>query len=258
MLVTFKTRLDDSQIQIPKVNPDIKSKLTRNNNNCLEIDRLFLCVEKQLEVISILQEFGLYCPDTVVKSDLQGTLSKIFFFENLCLEVIWVNSRHPQSQLSKAINFSGRANWKQSKLSPFGIGLSKKQQNNKLDIDPNLIDDLVIDHQIYYFEQNQKNFLEPFVFLLPNRIKYSSIFNHNVAQFEKYTKHPLMVKKITDIKITAQTGKRRDSRIITTLKNNELLDISRGFEPLLEITFDYGIKREILDARPTVPLVIKY
>lgn len=259
MLATSKIKSDDSKIYIPQVNNSIQSKLIRNKNFCLEIDRLFLCVEKKLEVISILQEFGLYCPNTIVQSDFQGTLSKIFFFENIYLEIIWLENGQSQSQLSTDINFSGRADWKRNKLSPFGIGLSRKQQNNqKLNLDSNLIDDLVIYDDIYYSEQNQKNALEPFIFILPDRLKYSNIFNPSVTEYNKYTDHPLGVKQITDIKIILQKGKRRDSRIITSLKNNNLLDISRGFEPLLELTFDRGVKGQVLDARPTIPILLRY
>ena len=149
-----------------KIEKNIQLNLPKKNNFCLELDRLFFCVENGNKTVKILQDIGLTCPSTIVKSNSQGTLSKIFFFQNFYLAIVWLedHSNYTVNNLQTGINFSARTNWKQTKASPFGIGLSRRHKNYRNSIDRELIKNLIVDNNIYYSEQNQKNILEPFVF----------------------------------------------------------------------------------------------
>ena len=66
------------------------------------------------------------------------------------------------------------------------------------------------------------------------------------------------MQKLTNIKVTVQKGKRRDSDMINLLKKYDVLTVDRNIEPLLELTFDRGIKEEIIDLRPLLPIIIQY
>lgn len=157
------------------------------------------------------------------------------------------------------INFAARANWQETRTSPFGIGLSRNHQHDNLaKLDRQVVKDLINDNYHYYSEQNQKNITEPFIFMLPERLKYSNILDRRVPQNLKYINHPSQVKRITDISIKVQSGKRRDSEIISWLKNNKVLNIAPASEPLLEITFDRGSQEKVFDARPILPVLFKY
>ena len=240
---------------------NIQLKLNKKKRFSSEIDRLFFCVKDGIKVASLLQEVGLYSPDTAVRSTSEGTLSKIFFFQNIYLAILWTEDS--QNSISEepptGINFSARANWQQTKASPFGIGLSRRQKkDNKLNFDLDLINSLIVDKNIYYFEQNQKNIIEPFVFFLPDRLAFRKILSLDSARTRKFIDHPLGVKKITKIKITVQKGKRRDSDAINFLKRHDYMLIERGDEPSLELIFDQEIKGKVIDIRPMLPIILKY
>ena len=261
MTLTYKERVDLDRLKHSKIDKNVQTSAIQRNKFCLEIDRLFFCVQEGREIVSILQELGFYCPNTIVKSDSQGTLSKIFFFHNIYLAIVWIkdNCNYNLDNLQTGVNFSSRANWRQTKASPFGIGLSRKQRkNSNLYWEQDLIKNLVVDNNIYYSEQNQKNLLEPFVFLLPDQLSFRRILNLNPTQTKKFINHPLGVQKITDIKITAQKGKRRDSDRINLLNKYDLVTIDRAIQPLLELTFDKGIRGKVIDIRPILPIIIKY
>lgn len=261
MVLVCEKKISLDKLEKLKVARNIQSNLIGKNDFCLEMDRLFFCVKDGLEVVSILQDIGLNCPSTIVKSNSQGTLSKIFFFQNIYLAIVWPgdNSSQVLEQLQTGIDFSARANWQQTNASPFGIGLSRRQSNNSnLNINRDLIQDLVIDNNIYYSEQNQKNILEPFVFLLPDHLSFRNISTLDFKQIKKFINHPLGIQKVTNVKVAVQKGKRRDSDIINTLKRYNVLTVDRDTEPLLELTFDRGIKEKVIDIRPLLPIIIKY
>ncbi|MEM9274641.1 MAG: hypothetical protein AAGA80_17010 [Cyanobacteria bacterium P01_F01_bin.143] len=260
MAVAYRTKSGINQIQNFFRNNRTKSNLLGNSNFFLDIDRLFLCVANGLEAISILQEFGLCFSNTVIKSSSQNTSSQVCFFKNIYLEILW--PENIQQQIDTEINFSARANWQYTKASPFGIGLRIKrpylQSDNEL-IKQYFIRDLIIDEYLYYFRANQNNILEPFIFILPDYLEYNQMLAQNISSQNRYTSHPLGVKNVTDITIQFQDGRRRCSKIIDVLNNdNNIFDIVRASEPLLELTFDHGRQNKQLDARPTLPLIIKY
>ena len=185
-----------------------------------------------MKAVSILHKLGFHSPNTIVKSNSQGTLSKIFFFDNIYLAIVWIN-RYPtfySDRLPTKINFPARANWQQTQASPFGIGLSRKPRKNII-LNRNLVESLVIDNNIYYFARNQKNILEPLIFLLPDSLSFKQLLNLNPAQTKKFTNHPLGVRKITDIKIVAQKGKRRNSEALDLVTQNDIVKIDRNNIP---------------------------
>ena len=231
--------------------------MSKESNFLLTIDRLFICTKYGLKAASVLQEFGLFCPQTVIRSNSQDTLSKLFFFENTFLALVWVENDCGYSDT--IINFAARANWQETRTSPFGIGFSRNHQHyNLAKLDRQVVKNLIIDNYLCYSAQNQKNITEPFIFMLPERLKYSNILDRRVLQHLKYINHPTQVKRVTGINIKVQEGRRRDSEIISWLKNNRVLNIASASEPLLEITFDRGSQEKLFDARPILPVLFKY
>lgn len=237
-------------------NISITEELSSRINLSLGIDRLFICVKHGEQAVSILRRLGLYCPNTIVRSKSQGTLSQIFFFENMYVAIIWLENESLQK--NTPVNFAARVNWQKTHTSPFGIGLSKKQDIYKLDSEEYPVDDLAISNYIAYSQQNQKNTSEPIIFMIPDRLKYCNILNQELPQNKRYVNHPLGVKKITDLKILLQSGKRRQSRIVNWIEDSKLLKLERSSEALMELTFDRAIKGKVFDARPTLPVIFRY
>ena len=154
--------------------------MSSKSNLFLGIDRLFICVKQGDKAVSILRQFGLHCPDTIVKSESQGTLSQIFFFANMYVAIIWLEDESQQKNTS--INFAARVNWLETRTSPFGIGLSKQQDIYELNKEEYPTDDLIISNYVAYSQQNQKNTSEPLIFMLRDRLKYCNILNQKLSQ----------------------------------------------------------------------------
>ncbi len=237
-------------------NTSIKANLSSKSNLSFGIDRFFICVKQGDKAISTLRQLGLYCPDTIIRSESQGTLSQIFFFANMYMAIIWLENESQQKNTS--INFAARVNWQETRTSPFGIGLSKQEEIYELSEKEYFTDDLIISKYVAYSQQNQKNTSEPLIFMRPDLLKYCNIQNQNLSQNQRYIDHPLGVKNITDLKISVQESKRRNSKIINWIKYSRLLEVERNSQALMELTFDRGIQGKIFDARPTLPLIIRY
>ncbi|MEM8829560.1 MAG: hypothetical protein AAGE96_09425 [Cyanobacteria bacterium P01_G01_bin.19] len=257
MITTYKSSLKiDCNETTFQQNNKIRENLIQKNNSSFEIDRIFVCVQDGDRAIAILKQFGLYFPDTVIVSESEGTRSQICFLDNRYLAIVWLKDERSRS--SSAINFPARVNWQDSRASPFGVGLSRIRDTLPLSWDDYPVENLTVDRYIAYSKQNQRNIIEPSVFFLPDRLKYSKILNRELPKGKRYRQHPLGVKNITDIKISVQAGKRRNSEIINWLDRERLLDIDRADAPLMELTFDKWIQGKIFDARPTLPIVFHY
>ena len=58
------------------------------NETLLQIDHIFVCLETAPDK-QFLKEKGLICSDNVTYHRQQGTASRIIFFENTYIELIW-------------------------------------------------------------------------------------------------------------------------------------------------------------------------
>ena len=117
----------------PKKNILTQSKLVSANQSLLEVDRLLIYTNQGASTISILQEFGLFSSDQIIKNQEQGTASAIFLFENMYLEIVWIDDLNSAVQSSKktGINLINRVCWQETGASPFAIGLRSKANTKK-------------------------------------------------------------------------------------------------------------------------------
>lgn len=76
-------------------------------------------------------------------------------------------------------------------------------------------------------------------------------FRANIADLP----HPLGVKHLTGVTIAVQADSL--SPIARQLEENGLVKFETGAEPLLTLTFDDGAQGKTVEARPTLPLVLK-
>jgi hypothetical protein len=67
----------------------------------------------------------------------------------------------------------------------------------------------------------------------------------------------LGVRTLTGVKITLNSDKEL-TNAVALLDRNSIVAIERGTTPLLELTFDGGTKGKILNARPMLPILLRY
>lgn len=231
------------------------------DNFLLEVDHLFIYATEGVPEVSILQEFGLHCSNQVVRRVGQGTASTIFLFENAYLELIWVEDEDAALQyaVQTGIDIPTRARWRQTGASPFGVGLRYKpgMGNPRLRSRKRWAEWMRSDTSVNFSAENLASVEEPICFAIPDAIALTTWLDCSCETHRQLLSHPLGVKKLTDVKIAINTQKVLTDAV-SLLSDNGVVAIERGTSPLLELIFDDGSSGEVLDARPMLPILLRY
>lgn len=227
----------------------------------LELDHFFVWVTKGAPEAEALQQAGLQLqPDTHPHTG-QGTASKIFIFENVYLELIWIEDEQAATKNAarSGIDMLRRSRWKQTGASPFGVGLHRKSGESgelPFPVRPYWAEWMKPDTTIE-FAQNVSNATEPMYFVLPPYISVGSPeVQARLKETVKTSPHQLAVSRLTDLKIVT-TG----SRLTSTsemLTRGGVVKVERGSAPLAQLTFDGGRQGKSIDLRPRLPVLLKY
>ena len=227
----------------------------------LELDHVFVWVTKGAPEAQALQQAGLHLQPDAHPHTGQGTASKIFIFENVYLELIWIEDEQvaTKNAARSGIDMLRRARWKQTGASPFGVGLHRKSgESGELPFPVRLYwaewmkPDTTIE-----FAQTVSTATEPMYFVLPDYISVGSpAVQARLKETVKTTPHQLGVSRLTDLKIIT-TG----SRLTSTserLTQGGVVKVERGSAPLAQLTFDGGQQGKSVDLRPRLPIILKY
>ncbi|GAA6624138.1 VOC family protein [Scytonema sp. NUACC26] len=231
------------------------------NSFILEVDHIFVCTTKYVAEALVLQELGLHCSSCLVRRVEQGTASRIIFFENTYLELIWVEDERAFERHfgCNGIHTLARFDWQRTGASPFGFGLRSKFRTAKspLSFRQRRIENTRSDLSVRFATPNVVSLEEPICFVIPNSIALTTWFNASLPEHQQLISHPLGVNKLTGVKVTVSSD-RSLSRAISLLCLHGIVTIEKGTSPLLELTFDSEIRGKILDARPILPILLKY
>jgi hypothetical protein len=183
----------------------------------------------------------------------QGTTNRRFFFSNAMLEFLWVENRDEiQSSLTSPTHLYERSRYRKTGFSPFGIGTYGQAEEGappfpgwsyKPSYLPPELEILVADNGMMPEE--------PMLF-------YGSFFRaHSASPGREPMDHPNGIKRLSRLEIQL-AGKDRRSPALERFRKIDLLDFKDGPEPLATIEFDEAGQKQVLDLRPSVPLLLKY
>lgn len=228
------------------------------DNFLLEVDHIFVHI-KGAASASILQELGLNCSNHLVRRVEQGTASKIIFFENAYLELIWIEDERAAKKqaVRTGINTLARVHWQHTGASPFGIGLRGKADTVELIPQPYWAEWMRSDMFISFAADNLASVEEPICFVIPDFIALTTWLDRCCEAHQQLISHPLGVRKLTGVKVIISTNKQL-TNAVSLLCLHGVVAIERGTPLLLELTFDGGTRGKILDAQPVLPIVLKY
>lgn len=248
--------------ELEDVSPPAQLPLASKEDSLLAVDRLFICASQKEISVSILQEFGLHCSHQVVKHLGREIASTILFFENAYVELIWVDEEKIAEQQTKQLGIAPltRAHWQRTGASPFGIGLRcqpiptlfRRRRANKCRMDC-----IPKEMPVRLAAENLAILAEPLCFLVPEALAFTNWLDRSLETHQRLISHPLGIKKLTGVKITVDSNNEL-THAVSLLQNNGIATIERGRSPLLELTFDGGIAQNFFDARPTLPICLKY
>ncbi|BAY81645.1 hypothetical protein NIES267_11220 [Calothrix parasitica NIES-267] len=229
------------------------------NETLLQIDHIFVCLETAPDK-QFLQEKGLICSENVTLHPQQGTASRIIFFENTYIELIWVEDEMMAEiyAMRSGIDFTARAYSPEKTASPFGIALHQKPNIVHPEFTSSHLNHKASEQFINFAASNLAAQKEPLCFMIPESISLSTIFNPQLETHRKLINHPLGIRKVTNTRI-GMWKPGFFTNPISMLERDGILEIEQNSFPLLDLTFDYGVQRESIDLQSIgIPVVLRY
>ncbi len=225
----------------------------------LDLDHLYICVAEGAPEASVLENAGLRLAGDTAHHIGQGTASVFFVFENMYLELSWVEDSvelaGADQELAEKFNNAAEGG------SPFGLGLRRSEP---------ITDSLPFQARSYYQEwmregssieiaqTNHSN--EPEVFVVPTYMGHDSLLAMATAarpELLEDLKHPAGIEKLTKIRISGPNLP-GDSQTLAVLSERGIVTFGESTKQVAELTFDQGRHGKTIDARPDLPLVIHY
>ncbi|PSF37360.1 hypothetical protein C7H19_10535 [Aphanothece hegewaldii CCALA 016] len=237
--------------------------MVNTDHALLEVDHLQIYTGRRLSDVFVLQELGLNNPPQTVRRESQGTVSTIFFFENAYLELISIEDEIAFRQYSAQtkMNLLERSQWQQTGASPFGIGLRAKI-NYRFHLSTSIDSTFKTEWgdsetKINFSAENLEAIQEPICFTIPHQIALTNWLDNKNEYHQELMTHPLGIKKLTGVKIKVNTHLAL-TNAVSLLEDQGIIAIERGKSPLLELTFDENAQNQVVDARPWLPILLRY
>jgi len=225
-----------------------------------ELDHVWVVVSPGGPERAALERAGLHVVPAVNRHDGQGTASVTVEFENGFLELMWVDDtvRVAPGREGAVYKFRQKSSWRTTGWSPFGIGIRRTPQApDKLPFTTWAIRaDWMPPGSALEMITPKEDSLAPSIWVLPRGM---AIAEGSPADAEraKTVAHPSGVRRLTALRLVQppRNDPRDPTKVLTRLG---LAKVERGKDWLLEITLDKGIKGQVRDLRPDLPLVVRY
>ncbi len=209
------------------------------------------------ELIPFLRTLGLNCTEPQSNPG-QGTVSTLIFFENVYLEIFWLEetSHLTQSEMMGEFNLQARVNWVVTGASPFGFGLSYSARNHDNFVSPNS-EKPISEPFLRFCPINLANPEEPICYLVPDYEAKRHRLDRYSAIAEDLRNPGLGLRTLTQAKMRVISDRLMTPPLID-LANQKLLEIKYQKSPLLDLTFDDGKQEKFVDLRPLIPIILRY
>jgi len=233
----------------------------------VEVDHVFIFVERQAPEALVLEQFGLKRTPRPTRHVGAGTASLSFLFENAYLELLWVEDEAEVKTQGRT--WTLRTDWRRTGASPFGLGLRRVHPAISTLPFP------TVSHSAAWMRPgtemavatSSSDPMEPTIFVVPSYMalpawltpKYYEIAKVIRSQllFKPLTRHPVGIRALTGMKMLSPS-QQAQSATMRVLEQAGLVTFESGPEYLLELTFDDGQRGKALDVRPTLPLILRY
>ena len=230
----------------------------------IEIDRILIFVETKAEIEAFRQS-NFYYFEFINRNLEQGTVSNIFFLENLALELIWIEDQELASRYSSQVemNIVARTQWQQNQAIPFGFVLryiSNQQQQSRRrchNSEKDKINSSNISSQISFSHQNLQELREPACYMVPESLTCRNLLDNTSVIKQKLLFYQSSRGKLTNIQVTLNNSKPL-SNTVALLSTLNLIKIKQGNCPKLNLEFDNGCNQQHSALFPTIPLTISH
>jgi hypothetical protein len=219
----------------------------------LEIDHIVVCVSAPIPAFA-LADLGLVSSSQPLRRFQQGTASRLIFFENVYLELIWVEDEMAAEiyAMQSGIDFLARANWPQTQASPFSIALRPRVQT------PNRPRSTDSQSFINFATDNWRTQAEPLCFVIPESVSLLTLLDPTSVMHQQLLAHPAQIQQLTSATVGISTTTPLTNSM-TLLEQEGVISLDLQSKPLLDLTFDHRLQKQTLDLRGLgIPAVLNY
>lgn len=219
----------------------------------LEIDHIFIIVPPGAHEAQVLQDAGFSLAPDTSRHVGQGTASVFFRFENVYLELIWVVDEEERDAGETEI--ATRMARRERNSSPFGVGLRtvEEEVTETLPFSTRSYQSAWMRPGTEIRLANDVPWHEPLLFVLEGYMRWTSLPAATRAQVT----HASGTKRLTAVHLEGP-GLVAPSTTLMHLAEAGLIHVESADEHKVEIELDNARTGQVFDARPTLPLVIRY
>ena len=225
--------------------------LGQDTTATLEPDHIYIWVSRDAPEAAVLRDLGInQYPDTMAPGE--GVNWIAFAFENIFIELLWVVDEElfREKWVSWDSLHYSRANWRSTGASPFGLAFHRVGPDT-LPLPFETVD--WWDPSGGWVEHSDR--LMPFLFVTGPRYAMPDPW-WMTPEVRALAANPAGIGRLTDV--TLGTPRPVTHEVLQVLAEQGILHSRVAGEHILKLTFDNGRQGKTYDARPTLPLVIRY
>jgi hypothetical protein len=223
----------------------------------LEFDHVWIMVSPNAPERKALERAGFKISPDVNHHDGQGTVSITVEFENAFLELMWPDPTISVSPgLEKANEkFRQRMLWRTSGWCPIGIGFRRTTASD----DPlpfptwKVTAPWLPAGSAIEMLTPRDDKVSPSLFISPRAL---SDVHEQAARGALYH-HPIGVQRVTGVRLVTPKAY-QPIEALGYLQQQGALQVERGEDWYIELTFDGGKKKKVTNLRPDLPLVVRH
>ena len=224
----------------------------------VELDHVFVLVPARGEPeIAALRSAGFYIDTVPARHTGLGTASVSVYFENAYFELLWVDPGvEVAPEWKRRVETLARAtDWRRGRASPFGIGLRRVPGFTSPLPVPVRLDSAAYLKPGEAFEElnGPADSLAAELFVLPPSRAVPSWIERAKAKHPELFRHPNGGRRITRIRLSGRPE--QEPAALAALEPTGI-ERARSDSVLLELELDHGARREPVDLRPLLPVVI--
>jgi hypothetical protein len=224
----------------------------------VELDHVFVVVPARGEQeIAALRSAGFWIDTVPARHAGLGTASVSVHFENAYFELLWIDPGvEVATEWKGRVEWLARAtDWRRSGASPFGIALRRVPGfTSPLPVPVRLDSAAYLKPGEAFEEVNQPaDSLAAELFVLPPSRAVPSWIERAKTRHPELFRHPKGARRITRVRLRGRPEQKPAA--LATLEPGGI-ERARSDSVLLELELDLGARRERVDLRPLLPVVI--
>lgn len=222
----------------------------------VELDHVYIVVQPGAEAeVAALRTAGFSVSREAMRHEGQGTASLAVVFQNMYLELLWVDSTVAVAADQSVDDYRRAEAWRATGASPFGVGLRKNADTVTL----------AAPAQRHYAEWMQQGtaieiFTQPQemdafkLFVVPSYMALPAWIADVKERFPELLAHANGAARVTNVEVHGAARHRPSAVTMLPIPSFRFVESEA---PLVTIEVDGGTRQTIVDFRPALPLLLR-